>query len=385
MGGMNGVDYGADYDAVVVGLGVMGSAALWRLAARGLRVAGVEQFAPGHTRGASHGQSRIIRTAYSEGPQYVPLVVRAWKMWDELSRIAGAELITRTGGLIMAPQGSGPLDDPLRSARRHGLGHELLGAEEIRRRFPQHRIDDGIAGFYERGAGVIRAEEAVQALVKASGAPVFSGSRVVRVEPGRVELADRVVTARHIVVAAGGWTPALLPVLAPKISVVRRLFAWFACDPAEYGLDRFPIFLRSNASGDHTWYGVPSVDGRTVKIGVHTWPGIDEPVDVAAGARAGSISDAEFMAALVAEGLPGLAPEPVRMQACTYSYTGDRDFLVGPVPGVPGIVVLAGFSGHGFKFAPVLGDIAADLVVDGQTRWDIGFLSPAREGATLDG
>jgi len=369
----------------------MGSCALWRLARRGLDVIGIEQFEPGHARGASHGQSRIIRTAYAEGAMYVPLAREAWRLWDELSTElsgrAATPLVQRTGGLIMSPAGSPGLDAPVVSARAHGLKYSMLTAAEIRQRFPQHIVDDGTAGFYEEDAGFVRAEEAVLAAVqcaRARGARVLTGATVERIVPDSlvpsVELAGGSrITARHLVVAAGAWHRALLPPMAPKINVVRRLFAWFAVDdPAAFAPSRFPVFIRGDATGERVWYGIPSLDGATVKVGVHFWPGTDEPVDPAVGARAPDADDEQRLAGLIGGVLTGVEPRPVRIQPCMYSNTADGDFLIGPLAGVPGVTVLGGFSGHGFKFAPVLGDIAADLATTGQTRWDISFLAPDR-------
>ncbi|MGA8116126.1 MAG: FAD-dependent oxidoreductase, partial [Actinocatenispora sp.] len=157
-----------DVDVVVVGLGAMGSQALWRLAHRGVRVLGVEQFRPGHDRGSSHGESRIIRSAYSEGPGYVPLIQRAWTLWDELARVSGDDVVTRTGGLMIGTPDAPMVAGAVRSAEEHGLDHELLPAAELRRRFGQHRVDDDMVGFHERAAGVLRPELAVRAAVRAA-------------------------------------------------------------------------------------------------------------------------------------------------------------------------------------------------------------------------
>lgn len=377
-----------DTDVIVVGLGVMGSSALWRLAKRGVDAVGVEQFEPGHARGASHGQSRIIRTAYAEGVGYVPLAREAWRLWDELSAGAGVELVRRTGGLMMAPAGSAGIEAPLASARAHGLSYELLTAREIRRRFPQHVVDDDTAGFYEEDAGYVRAEEGVLAALgqaRAHGARVMTGVPVVGVSPDpdrpSVELADGTrIAGRHLVVAAGAWNRKLLPPMAPKISVVRRVFGWFGfADRDAFEPGRFPIFIRGDADGERAWYGIPSLDGRTTKLGIHVWPGLDEPVDPAVGAREPDPVDAQRLSRIVADYLSGLDLQPARLQACMYSNTPDGDFLIGALDGVPGVTVLGGFSGHGFKFAPVLGDIAADLAMNGKTRWDIGFLRTDRQ------
>lgn len=364
----------------------MGSATLWRLARRGFDVVGVEQFEPGHSRGASHGRSRIIRTAYAEGARYVPLALQAWRLWDELSEVAEVSLVERTGGLILAPEGSAPIKAPVVSAEAHHLKYEMLSAADIRHRFPQHLVGEEMVGFYEEDAGVVMAEEAVLAAVRAArtcGAEVISGTEVRHIiadeQRPAVLVGDSKITARHVVVAAGGWITLLLPEMATKIEVVRRQFAWFAADkPEAFAPAKFPIFIRCDATGDYNWYGFPCLDGHTVKVGIHAWPGIDELVNPAAGAREPDERDSDLFERLIGEVLSGVEARPARIQSCMYSKTADRNFLVGPVAGFPGLTVLGGFSGHGFKFAPVLGDIAADLATTGKTRWDIGIFDPNR-------
>jgi sarcosine oxidase len=364
----------------------MGGSALWHLAERGVRVVGVEQFEPGHAHGSSHGHSRIIRTAYAEGARYVPLARRAWELWAALERRTGARLVERTGGLMMAPAGSVPALAPVVSAEAHDLRYDLISADRLGERYPQHRVDPDTISFVERDAGVVRAEASVLAAIsaaRAAGARVRTGTRVVEIVPDRdrplVRLADEEIEASQVVVAAGAWLTRLLPAAARPINVVRRVFAWFeADDPGDYGPDRFPVFIRTDASGEHCWYGVPDLDGMGVKIGVHVWPGLDEPVDPEEGARPPDGRDADLAAGLVTTALPGLRPRPVRMRPCLYSLTPDGDFLVGQRPDLPGLTLLGGFSGHGFKFAPVLGEIAADLALTGATRWEIDFLAPDR-------
>lgn len=367
----------ADWDVVVVGLGAMGGLALWRLACRrGVRVVGVEQFEPGHDRGASHGESRIFRTAYMEGESYVPLMRRARRLWAELEQETGTALAVRTGCLSIGPAGSELVDGALRSAAAHGLAYDLLDAAALRRRYPQHAdLPPGAVGLYEPDAGLLRPELAVRRAVAAAaarGAAVLTGTRVRAVDTAagavRVRLDTGDLVARRAVVAAGGWSGRLLPGLAPRLRVVRRVQGWFPPgDPAGFAPDRFPVFLRG--AGRSIWYGLPDPDGGAdggagpdggaVKVAVHHWPGVDEPVDPDAGPRPPGPRDAALLAGLVRTALPGLGAEPVRMAACTYTLTPDEHFIVGPRSDLPGVTVLAGFSGHGFKFAPVIGETAA--------------------------
>jgi sarcosine oxidase len=373
-------------DVVVVGLGAMGSHALWRLAKRGVRVIGVEQFTPGHDRGSSHGESRIIRTAYAEGPGYVPLVLHAWRLWDELESESGQRLLERCGGLMLGTPDSPMVRGASVSAAEHGLRHELLSSAELRDRFPQHRVDDDTVGFYEAAAGVVRPElgvvEAVKA-ARAAGAEVIEGERVLEVVPDpdrpAVRLADRTLEARHVVVAGGAWMPRLAPALDPRLRVVRRVQAWFqATAPEAFSPRNFPVFVRNQPAGSGAWYGCPSLDRSTVKVALHDWPDIDEPVDPAEGPRPPDDADAERLTGIVAATLPDLRPWPVRMKSCMYVVTPDRHFAVGQRRDLPGLTLLAGFSGHGFKFAPVLGEIAAQLALNGVTDLPIELFDPHR-------
>jgi sarcosine oxidase len=373
-------------EVVVVGLGAMGSHALWRLARRGVQITGVEQFAPGHDRGSSHGESRIIRTAYAEGPGYVPLLLHAWRLWDELEGESGQRLLERCGGLMLGTSTSPMVRGASESAAEHGLRHELLSGFELRERFPQHRVDDDTVGFYELGAGVVRPErgvvEAVRA-ARAAGAEVLEGQAVREIVPDEerpeVRLEDRTLLARHVVVAAGAWVSRLLPALDLRLQVVRRVQAWFeAPSPEAFSPRLFPIFVRNDPSGQGAWYGCPSLDGVTVKVALHEWPDIDEPVDPAEGPRPPDKADAELVAGIVEATLPDLRPWPSRMKACMYTLTQDRHFVVGRRADLPGLTLLAGFSGHGFKFAPVLGEVAAQLALTGTTDLPIELFDSHR-------
>jgi sarcosine oxidase len=377
-------------DVIVVGLGAMGGGALWRLALRGVEVVGVEQFAPGHDRGSSHGQSRIIRTAYSEGGGYVELAQRAWRLWEELEGEAGETLLEPSGVLLMGDADSPWVGGALASAAAHNLPHELLRAAEIRERFPQHAgVEDPTVGFYERQAGVLRPERAVRAAVAvatAAGAGVVEGQAVREILPDperpAVRLDDRTLVARRLVVSVGAWLPRLLPDLELPLRVVRRVQTWFEPPSTdEFAPDRFPAFIRSEqreGEVERSWYGCPTMDGVTVKAALHEWPGLDEPVDPDVGPRPPDDVDAKRVAALVEEGLPGLGPGPSRMQACMYTLTPDLDFIVGRREDLPGVVLLGGFSGHGFKFSPVMGEVAAQLALTAETDVPIDLFDPHR-------
>lgn len=381
----------ADAEVIVVGLGAMGSQALWRLAARGVDVVGVEQFVPGHDRGGSHGESRIIRTAYAEGAAYVPLVREAWALWRELERASGTALLRRTGGLSIAPAASALITGPLESAQVHGLACELLSESELRARFPQFVVPDGHAGVYEADAGYLRPERAVEAAVAAArthGARVLDRTAVAEIVPDadrpHVRLADgRRVTGRHIVVAAGGRLRELAPSLGPFLTVERRVMAWFRLTgggggTGAHGDRTMPVFVGGDDTGGRTWYGFPSLDGETVKLGLHMWPDIAERVRPELGNRPPDEADARRFASAVPHILAGVDPTPVRMRSCMYDLSPDEHFLIGRRRELPGLTVLGGFSGHGFKFAPIVGDIAADFALTGTTSRNVELFDPHR-------
>jgi sarcosine oxidase len=371
----------AAVDVAVVGLGAMGSMTLWQLAERGVHVAGFEQFEPGHDCGSSHGESRIIRTAYFEGPNYVPLVQRSFHLWRSLEALSGQQLLIRTGALMIGPPGSELIDGTLRSVREHDLNHQVLDRQAMATRFPQHVLDAGDIAVYEEPAGVLLPEKAVQAAVTraaAAGASIKSSTPVKRIEPDgdlvRVTAGGRSVSARHVVVSVGAWLGAFLPALSLPLHVTRQVLSWMPVETADhFSPDRFPVFIHQ--SGDHQWYGFPSLDGATVKLAVHYEGRLTDPDSVDRDVRP---EDTALLEQLVREGLRGVEPRAVRNQVCLYTNTPDFHFLVGRAPGAGNVTVLGGFSGHGFKFAPVIGEIAADLVTEGATRHEIAAFSPVR-------
>lgn len=381
-----------DADVIVVGLGVMGSQTLWRLARRGVHVLGVEQFHPGHDHGSSHGESRMFRsTAYGDSAGYTNLLRHALRLWDALEAETGVRVLERTGGLVIGPPASSAITGALASAKAHGTAHERLSTAEIHRRYPQHRVTEGIAAVHDADAGLLRAEQAVTAGVTAArehGATVLEGSTVQAVLPDperpRVRLADRELTARHIVVAAGAWLPQLVPHLAQAVRVERRVMAWVRVGtPEDYGPARFPPFVRADHAGTRSIYGFPSLDGATMKVGLHVWPRMDETADpTAGGPRPPNESDAEFHAALVRQMLTGVDPHPIRMKACMYSLTPDRNFIVGRLPSLPGLTLLGGFSGHGFKFASAIGEIAARSALAEPPLLETAGMDPGRSALT---
>ncbi|MGW5875051.1 N-methyl-L-tryptophan oxidase [Nocardiopsis terrae] len=388
-------------DTVVVGLGAMGSQALWRLAREGVDAIGVEQFVPGHDRGSSHGESRIIRTAYLEGAEYVPFVQAAWRAWDELEQASGSRLVVRSGALMLGGPDSGVISGSVAAAEHHGLAHERLSAEELAERHPRHAVRTGEVGVFEADAGAVLPEASILAavrLARLAGARVWTGRAVTRIEPDpdhpRVRVGDTEIRARRVIVTAGAWLPGLLPGtarLGGGIRVERRVLGWFRVTGPACGTSApEPVFAREEPDGA-LWYGFPSMDGgRTVKIGVHAEPPEvragttrptgsqwGEPVDPGTGPRPPDEADARRLGALAA-GLRGVAPLPERMASCMYTMTPDEHFLIGRRSELPGLILAGGFSGHGFKFASAVGRALADLARDGRTDLPVGMFDPHR-------
>jgi sarcosine oxidase len=373
---------GHTYDVAIAGLGAMGSAAARSLARRGLSVVGFDRFAPPHAQGSSHGRSRIIREAYFEHPAYVPLVRHAYRLWEELEREAGVPLLLKTGGLMIGPPDGAIVTGALASARQYGLDHELLDAAGITRRVPMMHPPPGMVGVWEPNAGALFPEAAVAAALASArrhGATLHVDDPVVgwRADGDGVEVrtARAVHRAGHMVLAAGAWLPKLAPGPALPLAVERVALYWFepAADPAGFDPGRFPIFILEHAP-DRCIYGFPRLDG-TVKLARHHEGKTVDPDLPRAGV---SPEEVAAMRALFRPFLPG-ADGPLRETAvCMYTNTPDRHFVIGPDPGDPAVTLVSACSGHGFKFAPAIGEIVADLVMDGTTRWDLGLFSPAR-------
>lgn len=379
-------------DVAVVGLGAMGSATLWRLAERGVPAMGLERFEPGHDRGSSHGESRIFRTAYLEGPGYVPLAQRAVQLWRELERVSGADLVIQNGALTLGARDSSVITATMRSIRVYDLEHELLDEDDLRARYPAHRIAAGEVGIREAQGGLVRPEQGILAAVARAeglGARVLRGVKIDRIdlEPNGVHLTakDFVCKARHAVISVGSWLGALLPELQVPLRVTRQIPGWYPIErPDLFAPDRFPVFIRDlggldglggSITEDSSFYGFPTLDGKTIKASIHREGPLTEPDHLDPIVTTDDIVHVKECIKLF---LHGVATEPVQTQVCMYTNTPDHDFLIGSPAGMPRLTVLGGFSGHGFKFAPVIGEVGADLATHGETDQPVGFLSPNR-------
>lgn len=375
----------APYDVVVLGLGGMGSAALRSLAGRGCRVLGLEQFEPGHDRGSSSGGSRMIRQAYFEGPAYVPMLVRAYEMWRAAEHDLGERLLTLTGGAFLGPPESRTVTGSLTAARHWNLPHELLDAAVISRRWPAMSPDPATVAVVEPTAGFVYPERAVVGncrLAAAAGAEVRTGERVLCWQASAADEGVRVTTtagsydAGGLVVTAGPWAPQVLADLGLPLVVERQPQYWFAPDRPEYGVGRLPVFICELADGVQI-YGFPDADGHGPKFGIFRLDA--PPVTADTVDREVHLEEVARMRRQLAHIVPVAAAAPLaKAVTCLYTTSPDEHFVIDRHPAHPQVVLATGFSGHGFKFVPVVGEILADLVVDGTTRHDIEMFRLSR-------
>jgi sarcosine oxidase len=372
----------------VVGLGIMGSATLYALAARGVEAIGFEQFSPGHDRGSSHGESRVFRSAYFEHPSYVPLARAALRSWRVIEASAGAELLTLTGIIEAGHAESEIVRGTLQASREHGLAHELIDAKEIRRRFPALHVPDGYVGVAQPEAGFLRAEAAGTVLLDLAarhGAGIDSGRRVAAIESRadgiRLCFDDgEVAESDGVVVATGAWIARLVPALAPVLTVTRQTLGWFSpARPDLVAVGRLPVFIVDGAAD--TIYGFPDLAGTGVKIASHRKGAIVPDAD---GPLLVDPADTARLSASVARYLPDAVGPITRAAACLYTSTPDEHFLIDRHPDDPRIVLASPCSGHGFKFASVIGEVLSDLALGRDTPHDISRFAGARLGLSGD-
>ncbi len=373
------------YDAIVVGLGGVGTAAAYQLSRRGQRVLGIERFEIGHQQGSSHGETRIIRLAYFEGTTYVPIVRRAYRLWQELGRAAGSPILYRTGSLEMSEPGYDFVDRSRASCLDHGLAHEMLDVDAVKQRFPAFELSAGTRAIYQPDGGYVLCEAAIDAharLARSAGADLHTGEIVLdfrATADGGVEVrTDRGrYSAGHLVLTAGPWMRQLVPALHDHLATFKQTIAWFAPFRAElFQPPTFPVFIHFGDDGE--FYGLPMHSGRGMKVGGPHFA--REPIDPDVTDRTPSSSQLAALQAFMARHLPAAASPPQQPTGCIYTKTPDEHFIIDRLPGTPQVLMISACSGHGYKFAPALGEIAAELVVDGATTQAIEQFSLARFG-----
>ncbi|RYM06711.1 N-methyl-L-tryptophan oxidase [Sporolactobacillus sp. THM7-7] len=379
---------GKTYDVIIIGLGGMGSTTAYQLAKRGKRVLGIEQFAPAHDQGSSHGGSRIYRQAYFEDPAYVPLLLRAYELWEEIKRESGRELLTVTGGLMMGPPDSQTVAGSIKSAKQWNLPYETLSAAEVHKRFPVFTPSPNQVALYEKKAGFVRPELSVYThLVEAEkhGADLRFFEKVRSWEPHSSGEGVTVVTesgtfeAGKLVITAGAWSSQILKDIGVSLEVERQVMMFFepigGVEP--YRVGHFPIYIWE--ADDYTQlYGFPSFDlrGEGAKVAFFRKGGVPctpETID-----RNVYTEEIQTLRDYLEQGLPSLSGRFLEAKTCMYANTPDQHFVICRHPDYEQVNIAAGFSGHGFKFASVIGEIMADLAIDGSTKHPIDLFRPQR-------
>jgi len=369
---------------VVIGLGASGSAALCQLARRGVRAIGIEQFQIGHDRGSSHGPTRIFRLAHFENPAYVPLLHRAAALWRDLEGLSDRKLLVTTGIAELGPHDGELVRGTLAASVRHRLPHEVLDASALMRRYPQFKLPQDYVAVVQPYGGYIEAAAALDAAIRVAvdaGAVVRTEEKVVAVEPRRGGVRIRtdraVIDADGAVVAAGPWVSGVLPDLRLPLRVTRQAVGWFEPTDAGAFAHDFPVFLIENRHGIH--YGFPPYGRMGIKIAKHHH--FDEVVEADGYDMTVSAADEAAIRAPLGEFLPAANGRLLDAQTCLYTMTPDETFIIDRLPNLPNVIIASPCSGHGFKFAPVVGEIVADLVTSGTTRHDIAAFRLGRFNA----
>lgn len=351
-------------DVIVVGLGAMGSATAYHLARRGHDVVGFDRHHPPHAEGSSHGGSRIIREAHWEDPAYVPLVRRAYELWDELEEETGRTLLHETGGIYTGPPNDELVPGTLEAAAAHGTPCEELTPAEVRDRYPPLQPPDDWAAVSEPRSGALVPEDCVEThldLAEKHGARLRLGEAVrdwtADDEGVRVETADGALEADLLVLTAGAWMPDLLADLDLPLQVERQVMHWFEAPSEDFALGRSPVFA-FEYTYDQVFYGFPDL-GNGVKVAIHhDGEEVDGPEEIDWSVRD---RDVRRLRDLLEEYIPALDGEPIRSEVCMYTNTPDLDFVLDTHPDHPEVVLGSPCSGHGFKFASAVGETLADL------------------------
>jgi sarcosine oxidase len=386
------------FDAIVVGLGATGSAAVYQLARRGHRVLGVDRHAPPHTHGSSHGGSRVTRCAIGEGVHYSPLALRSHAIWRDVERETGADLFNACGLLVLSSGGPTAYThvpaffaNTLAAAARYGIAHDMLDADAIRARWPAFGVRDDERAYFEPGGGLLRPEACVAAqlaLAQRHGAVIRMNEAVLSfaATAGGVSVATERGTheAAELVLAAGPWLPALLDApLAAPFRVYRQALFWYDVAHAyeRFTPERFPVFIWQLAGRAQAIYGFPAIDGPAggVKIATESYA-----TTTTADAVRRDVTPEEVAAMhadYVAPYFREVSPRCVRTATCLYTVTPDFGFVVDRHPALPHVIVASPCSGHGFKHSAALGEVLADMVEGVAPSLDLAALSFARLGA----
>jgi len=386
------------FDTIVLGLGAMGSAATYQLAKRGNKVLGIDQFSPPHIFGSSHGDTRITRQAIGEGEQYTPLALRSYEIWREIEKETGKKLLEMNGGLIISSGAKTAInhvenffENTIAAARKYNIKHEILDASQIRERFPQFNVQDNETGYYEYNAGFLRPEECVGSqisLAEKYGAQIHRNEKVESFSENdgivRVKTNFGEYEAKKLIVSAGPWFPALIEEEYAKFfKVIRQVLFWFDVKTSieRFEPKNFPIFIWELQGSKQGMYGFPAIDGQNggVKIASEQYE-----TTTTADTVNREVSEEEIKAMyenFIAPYFPDLSDKCVKAISCLYTVTPDSHFVIDTHPKYPSVIIASPCSGHGFKHSAAIGEVLAQLAIDGKSKIDINSFSIKRFAA----
>ena len=380
-------------DVIVVGLGAMGSAALYQLSKRGVSVLGIDRFRPPHDRGSSHGETRITRQAVGEGPAYVPFALRSHEVWDELERLTGERVLHRVGCLIMSIAGGSHdlhgvanfVEQTARNAEAFGIEHRMLDNEQLRSAYPRFDVRHGERGVLEPNGGYVNPERSIALqlqLAAENGAAIRVGEDVHAIDGSgdpTVRTDTGVFSAKKVIVTAGPWVDRFLPQGAPPLRAMRQVLYWFDIDSGYDELRDLPTFIWIyGEGGDDYMYGFPARDGPGggMKLATEQFSLVSDADRVDRHVRPEEAT--AFFERHVDGRIRGLSRRSVRSVACLYTVSDDRDFVIDTHPHSKNVIVASPCSGHGFKHSAAIGEALCQLALDGRSELDIGAFSLSR-------
>ena len=371
-----------EFDVIVVGVGGMGSATVYQLASRGLLVLGIDRYSIPNRMGSSHGISKIIRLAYHEDPSYVPLVRRSYELWHQLEKMVNEKLLIQTGTIRGGPERGAMFSGSLRACQIHKLAHEVLDADALKRRFPAYTVPSDTMSVVQREGGFLLSEKCISSYVFAAlelGAHINGREQVVDWEPTdlgvKVETDKGAYFTKHLVISSGSWVSSLVPQLLEFAKPEKQVVGWFRpLIPELFAIEQFPVFGLEVKQG--RFYGFPDYEGRGLKLGCYHHFG--EQVDPDDFDRAVSPEDEALLRDFIGQYLPAALGSTLALQTCLFTNTPDGHFILDRHPEYPQVLLASGFSGHGFKFASVVGEIMADLVEHKESDYDLGLFKLSR-------
>ena len=371
-----------NYDVAVIGCGGVGSAALYSLASRGLRVVGIDKYSPPHAYGSSHGQTRVIRKAYFEHPNYVPLLIKSYKLWGELERKSTRQLMNLTGVLEIGPTDGVLIDGVRQSAKLPDLPVEFLSSKEASELYPGLYIPDHFEAAFEKDAGYLRVEQSVDSFINLAtslGANLYTNTHVLDWSASsngvQIKTTNGLIEADSLIISGGPWASSLLGDIDEVCLELRKKHMyWYSNNDQSYlSTSGFPVFAFELpvSDGVRFYYGFPQIDSNGVKIAEHTRGILVDSADTKNVTIDPEAGDTEEFRKLY---LPGITGEVCKHETCFYTVSHDENFYLDVHPQHENVVYAAGLSGHGFKFVPVLGEILADLATQVELSENIEFL-----------